>query len=916
MTKYGLLLVILFISQTKLAAQTTVADSLVRELKRSSGETRVDLLNRLTYEFITVDDQKVEAFNREALQLSKELVYLRGEALAYTYKGVNEYLTGYLAPAHVHLHKGLRLSKQAGDLANVGYVYLQLGNLGLEEVETDSAIHYFDKAFGIVKKSGDLATLSKIYRNMSAAYGQRFQYKKQAAYLDSAIAIRRQLPNKALLIEALVLKANNAVRAGDTKTAEDVLAEAEQVAAQAKAYEENLNDFFHIRSLILFQKGDVEQAMVLADSAREYYFRVSLIRKYVTLLIDIARVFNDRGEFELALNNLYAALELAKLRGYDSETYVIRARIGWINYLLGDVPQALQLANEALMGRPDRQLKGDRANALLLKGVALRELGKIEEAVFYLDSAYQISSDLGDTKGQCDALMSIGALNNIQRKFDAAVDAYRNAVGLAETTGYAYGLARSNWGLGNAYFKQGLFSTAGNYLDQAERYASVIHANDILVMSFNSRRDLLAAQNRFEESLQYAIKANRLSDSLHKSDLVRRFVNLEKLHQIEERDRNIKVLQQEKQLAESQITLQQARIRQQFILLVAGLTALALAVILAVVYYRFYKQIKELNTTISAKNQRIQAQADMLKEMNTELKDLYLEVSQQNEEIQEQAKKLGASNKRISELNKNLERLVEEKTAELRTTNEALVKYNNELLQFSFTVSHHLRGPVARLMGLNKLAQGESELNKAKEWLQMIGSTTLDLDQIIRDLGMLLGVRNEPTHQKELVDLEGEWLKCANRLSHELPGNEVVRYDFSGLPSFETVRNTLQNAFFGLFSNAIKYRSKKRALEVHVRSFVSGNRAVVEVRDNGMGLDTELHKDDLFKLYKRFHPHVGGRGLDLYLIKAQLDALQGTIEVASEPGQGSTFRISIPINPEEQVTAISISTGTADEEQA
>jgi len=67
------------------------------------------------------------------------------------------------------------------------------------------------------------------------------------------------------------------------------------------------------------------------------------------------------------------------------------------------------------------------------------------------------------------------------------------------------------------------------------------------------------------------------------------------------------------------------------------------------------------------------------------------------------------------------------------------------------------------------------------------------------------------------------------------------------------------------------------------------------VMDNGLGFDTRLHKEKMFKLYKRFHSHVEGRGIGLYLIKAQIEVLHGSIEVESELDHGSLFRVILPL---------------------
>jgi len=76
-------------------------------------------------------------------------------------------------------------------------------------------------------------------------------------------------------------------------------------------------------------------------------------------------------------------------------------------------------------------------------------------------------------------------------------------------------------------------------------------------------------------------------------------------------------------------------------------------------------------------------------------------------------------------------------------------------------------------------------------------------------------------------------------------------------------------------------------------------KAILEIRDNGLGFNISLHHEKLFKLYKRFHTHVEGRGLGLYLIKSQIEYLRGTIEVDSEPDKGSTFKVILPLTIED-----------------
>ena len=66
-----------------LFAQMKTTDSLEQKLRNVNGKEKVDVLNQLTYEYITHDNAKVIAYNKQALALSKEINYLEGEARAY-----------------------------------------------------------------------------------------------------------------------------------------------------------------------------------------------------------------------------------------------------------------------------------------------------------------------------------------------------------------------------------------------------------------------------------------------------------------------------------------------------------------------------------------------------------------------------------------------------------------------------------------------------------------------------------------------------------------------------------------------------------------------------------------------------------------------------------------------------------------
>ena len=93
----------------------------------------------------------------------------------------------------------------------------------------------------------------------------------------------------------------------------------------------------------------------------------------------------------------------------------------------------------------------------------------------------------------------------------------------------------------------------------------------------------------------------------------------------------------------------------------------------------------------------------------------------------------------------------------------------------------------------------------------------------------------------------------------------------------------------------MKYSKQDVVPHILVKSYKHASGLLcIEFTDDGIGVDLDKFKDKIFGFYKRFHSHVEGKGLGLHLIKKQVDALGGHIEVDSVVGQGTTFRVLLP----------------------
>jgi signal transduction histidine kinase len=318
---------------------------------------------------------------------------------------------------------------------------------------------------------------------------------------------------------------------------------------------------------------------------------------------------------------------------------------------------------------------------------------------------------------------------------------------------------------------------------------------------------------------------------------------------------------------------------------------------------RAERQAQKSFINLSALNKELINRNDELLNLN-HAKELH------NEEMLRQQKELKASRELLAEANRliseqqkklftynlELEKTVEQKSADLLNTNEELIRHNNELRQFSYTVSHNLRGPVARLLGLTDLFSKPLSQEEREEISVMIKRSGHELDDVLKDLSLIIDIRNDLYKVREKILFESEWKKTISMLQDQMrPGYQVIA-DFTDAPFVYSIRAMLQSILYNLVSNAIKYRNPENELLVEVKTSVLANQDIeLIVRDNGLGFNLDEQRENIFKLYKRFHTHVDGKGLGLYLVKTQIDTLGGKIAIVSNINRGTTFRITFPM---------------------
>lgn len=267
------------------------------------------------------------------------------------------------------------------------------------------------------------------------------------------------------------------------------------------------------------------------------------------------------------------------------------------------------------------------------------------------------------------------------------------------------------------------------------------------------------------------------------------------------------------------------------------------------------------------------------------------ELATQHETVLQQNQQLHEAQKIIEEQNIRLEEEVQHRTQELQNANEELIGHNNQLEQFAFIAAHNLRAPLTRILGLANLIQLSTLVADKEEAMKKLVSATKDLDQVIRDLNTILDIKRQTGNLDE-VNLPLALARVMKMLEKEREDTLTnVTSDFSEASTVYAVPPYVDSILYNLISNAIKYRDPNRLPEIALKTDLDNDYILLTVTDNGLGIDLSKHKQNMFNLYRRFHLHMEGKGLGLYLVRTQIIAMGGKIDVESEPEKGTRFLV-------------------------
>lgn len=223
-----------------------------------------------------------------------------------------------------------------------------------------------------------------------------------------------------------------------------------------------------------------------------------------------------------------------------------------------------------------------------------------------------------------------------------------------------------------------------------------------------------------------------------------------------------------------------------------------------------------------------------------------------------------------------------------------LTQNNKDLKQFSYITSHNLRAPMSNLTGLLNLIEDiPIEDPELKEIINGFNKSTHLLNETIEDLTKVMIIKDNTSIQKENISLKDIFENVFSQLTNQIElYKPILRLDLDSVSLLNTNKAYLESILLNLMTNSLKYSSKDRLLKITIIAQQSGNTIKLIFKDNGIGIDLTKNKDKVFGLYQRFHDYPDSKGLGLYLVKSQVEAMKGTIAIESQVNKGTTITLT------------------------
>ncbi|MEJ1238158.1 tetratricopeptide repeat protein [Chryseolinea sp. T2] len=851
--KCTLLLLCLLMGASQMRGQSI--DSLKQLLTDlNDHRQRVDVLVDLSTRLFDIDLDEGYKYASDAQEEAATIKYEQGQRLALILMAYRYVCSGDFRQAISTYQKSDALRSGEDDI--LAYSFVSRANVYRSLAQYDSSRYLYTQAVKLLGTHPNNRYLAYAYKSLGRLEVILWRNKDAEFYYKKALAIYEEAKRANGQAEVLFLLSEVSKHLTDY----DQAARLQQQGCEIADH----NDSEYLTLLCHRNRGDYYYHLGdYLKSLEELLQALNILRVrdqpqvLASLFNQLAEVYDALGQYDLSLKYYLDALKIWERMGVKYEMAKLFSEIGWIYKNQSNFAQAKAYMERSLTLRQEIKDEHGISNSYNVLGVLYYQEKRYDKALDYLNRSIEIRRRIDHREGVSACIFNMAAVYEDLGQLDKALNYQFEALEIDERIGNKQGLSISYNQIGQLYSKMHNYPEAFKFLTKASDLARQTGSKNLVMANRLVMSKYFEQMGDYKSALKWHQSYTNINDSIFSEGNAMKVAEMQALYQIEQKDQQIELLNQNKVIQLDQIKLQRAQIGQQRIIIIGGLIGLVLISIFAYKTYQYTSRMRRAN----------------------------YEIIEQKEEIQAQSEELIEANQTIASINRDLELKVNARTTDLRQAYK-------ELDTFFYRSSHDFRRPLTTFLGLAEVAKITVKDPNALELFAKVKETAHNLDkmlvklQSISDVGTQHLVYKEVL-LKEIIDSVLDAFKTEIELmSIKVTTSIDLTSSFFSYPAM--IRIIIEN----LVENSIGFASIAEP-RIDIRAYNLGDNVVIKVEDNGQGIDPAL-QEKVFDMYFRGSERSKGNGLGLYIVRKAVEKLNGAIELTSAVGKGASFRILLP----------------------
>jgi signal transduction histidine kinase len=661
-------------------------------------------------------------------------------------------------------------------------------------------------------------------------------------------------------------------------------------------------------------EGLSQQSLSNADSLKKalrYDFDSSSMHSdtaNILLLTKIAEAYRPT-QSDSALKYARRALSLAEKTNYLKGTMQANYQIGRVYFSRGDYEEALKIANRSLGYSSGEKLTDEFAHSNQLAGMVQHSMGNYRRALEYFLQSKDLFEKINNEQGSFNNLNNIGVVYLRLEDYKKALEIFLELDTLKTLQASTITIPVN---LGLIYYELGDYKKADANLNRVLNFKMEPFDQRAVAISSLKLGEINRDRGDYEAAITYFNQSIKVYNELDNSLKQVQPLNAMALTYLElgEDEKALQYASIAHKIARENNPLPEKRNMAETLYKIydhQGKAEMALK------YHEYFKEFSD-----SLQNDEVNREVGRLEAKNAyEKRELALKEQQKQQQlinekqVAEQRTYLvilgglllasilgGYGLYRNAQVRKRHNVLLKEKNKEIKSQTKELKELNDVKNHLFSIISHDLRGPINSLHGIISLHEMDQMSNDEMERLmprvahQFKHTSNLLTNLLSWSRSQLDGYQTEP----ETFDIKKLATDILPTATHQAENKNIaVMNNIDHHMSVYADRSMIELVLLNLLSNAVKFTPEQGRIELSANQV--DNRVEICVSDSGVGIPEDkiklLLKDDIFYSTEGTQDEKG-TGLGLMLCQDFIERNNGTMDIQSTTGSGSTFRFSIP----------------------